>query len=63
MYDSNLVAAKANVATNATEASIKLAAGANTLQSVVILPVILVFAFFGLKMYMNNQANAARLQK
>jgi MFS family permease len=60
MYDSNLAEAKANVATNANDAAIKLAAGSHTLQSVVILPIILVFAFFGLRMYMSNQAKAAR---
>ncbi len=60
MYDSNLAEAKANVATNGSEAAIKLAAGSHTLQSVVILPIILVFAFFGLRMYMSNQAKAAR---
>jgi MFS family permease len=60
MYDSNLAEAKANPATNATQATIDLAAGAHTLQSVVILPIILVFAFFGLRMYMSNQAKAAR---
>jgi MFS transporter, putative metabolite:H+ symporter len=59
MYDSNLVAAKADPATNATQTAIDLAAGAHTLQSVVILPIILVFAFFGLRMYMSNQAKAA----
>jgi MFS transporter, putative metabolite:H+ symporter len=60
MYDSNLAAAKANPATNATQAAIDLAAGAHTLQSVVVLPIILVFAFFGLRMYMSKQAQAAR---
>jgi fucose permease len=60
MYDGNLAAAKANPATNATQAAIDLAAGAQTLQSVVILPIILVFAFFGLRMYMSKQAQAAR---
>lgn len=60
MYDSNLAAAKANVATNGSEAAINLAAGSQTLQSVVILPIILVFAFFGLRMYMTKQAQAAR---